>query len=120
MPRKIPNIITIQEQPELRLNYAYEVLVKTVKIDKKKNVLKIILKNLDSSQYRRLHAIDLSLPAFPGNPVCLFLEACNIDTNQVGKQIDLSSLVNKRLCIKFTDTKVTPFDHKSVVFAKVT
>lgn len=118
MPKKSIDIITIQELSELRLNDAYEGLVKGVKIDKKKNILKVVVLNLSNSQYGRLHTILLPLPACPGNPVCLFLEACGIDTCEIGQQIDLNSLIGKKLGIIFMDHQ-PPYDHRSVQFVKL-
>mgnify|MGYP001503073382 CR=1 FL=1 len=118
MPRKTNNIITIQDSPSVKTNDPYESLVKSIKIDKKKNALKIECMNLEACQYGRLHTIILPLPACPGNPACLFLEACGIDSCEVDKQINLDTLIGNKIFITFLDTKTAPFDHKSVMFSK--
>ena len=120
MPKKKDRLITIQQLPEVQTNLAYESRLKSIKIDRRKNVLKIVLENLDATQYGRSHTILLPLPACPGNPTCLFLEACGIDTPEIGKQVDLDSLIGKTLHIKFVNTEAVPFDYKSIVFIKTT
>jgi hypothetical protein len=117
MPRA-DTIITIKESPELLIDSVYEVLVKLIKINRRKNLLKVTLQNLDAVQYGRSHMIILPLPACPGNPVCLFLEACGVNASEIGKEIDLTTLIGKRLGVQFLHNK-SSYDHRSVKFTKL-
>ena len=118
-PRKTNNIITIEGRPKPKANHIYEVAVKSLKIYKKKHLLQITLENCAGIQYGRLHVVILPLPAWPGNRVSQFLECVGIDTEQIGKQVPLDTLIGKKLGIKFLDLKTIPFDHRSVEFIKL-
>ena len=118
MPKKTDTIITIKESLPLNENQVYEVLVKVLKINRRKNHLRIVLHNLNSSQYGREHIITLPLPACPSNPVCLFFESCGVDTIEIGKEIDLNSLIGKRLGVQFL-CYTPPYDYRTVKFTKL-
>ena len=117
-PRKSPQFITIEPQPELKLNRIYEGLIKGLKINSKKSVLEVVCENRDRSQYGRSHLIYLPLSAWPGNPTSLFLKCLGVDTAQIGKQIPLETLIGKRIGVKFRRLDTALLDHTCVEFVQ--
>lgn len=118
-PKKTNTIITIANRPPLKTKYQYEVIVKSFKVNIKKKQLKVVLENLDNSQFGRLHNVILPLPVCPGNhPTSLFLKTLDVDTTQIGKQIHLDNIIGKKLGIKFFKSE-PPHDHNSIEFIKL-
>ena len=117
-PRKSPHIITIEAQPELKINHIYKGIIKGLKVHSKKSVLEVVCENRDRSQYGRPHLIHLPLPAWPGNPTSLLLECLGVDTAQIGRQVPLATLIGKRIGVKFLRLDTALLDHSCVEFFK--
>jgi len=95
MPRKKTNTITVVDWTKLHEGRRYAAKVKSVKLQRASNCLRVTLENLDPAQQGRRHQIELGLPLRPGTKTCAFLAACGIDATKVGTTIDVDQLVGR-------------------------
>ena len=95
MPRKKTNTLTVVDWTKLHKGRRYAAKVKSVKLQRASNCLRVTLENLDPSQQGRGHSVSLPLPLRPGTKTCAFLAACGIDATKVGTTIDLDQLVGR-------------------------
>ena len=99
-PRK-NNLITVEAWPKLRPGRVYKGRVKDASIEKKSNVLHVVIENLNPRQFGRIHEIDLPLPVRPGNHTCSFLLACGIEATAVGATVCLDQIANTMVAMRF-------------------
>ena len=108
-PRR--EFIVVNEWPTLK-SHSYHVQVINIAADKKANILKVSLNNLDPGQLGRIHEIELPLAVHPGSRTSQFLMACGIEANECGTRVYLDAIAQSHLAVKFTKSgDVVEFNH---------
>ncbi len=96
------NTLTVEDWPRPKVGKRYKGLVKQIRADKKTKSLRVSIENLDPGMQGRLHQTDFPLPLRPGNRTSLFLTACGMEANTIGKQICIDDIVGAVFGMRFS------------------
>jgi len=101
MPKTQKHTLVIRPWPPYKPGRLYTGQIKAAKIDKKTKTLRVTVMNLGPAMLERLHSTEIPLPAHPGNRASRFLCACGQPGDEVGREVDVNSLVGLTLGMRF-------------------
>lgn len=106
--------LTVKAPPPIKVGRTYKGKIRSIELDKKANLLTVVLENLHSSMAGRRHRIVLSAALFPGSQASGLFAAAGLAADEIGAEIDIKDAAGAIVGMRFEN----PDGEGSVEFKK--